>query len=272
MQLQEQLAKSALGERSRPYVDFDHSGGEAAAIPVRFFWSDGIRLAVDWTSAGASALRGRTYSYFSPEFHIGETGHPSALPEVGSIGSLVNTPAFQSIEKLSAASAASTKTKNGATMEKLMNALVEAKLIPSTKLDDAEAAGLVAAALKANAETIAAKDQRIVELEGKIQAAQQAEAETLVASAVRAGKVKDEPAIRGHWVSAILKDKVAASAMLEGIEAKAKAAKPLDADGEGDTQEDEATKLRASLTKETDPAKRGAICAKLKKMRDASAN
>jgi phage I-like protein len=70
--LQRLLAEARERKRSRPFIDFDHQGKEAAAIPVKFIWDEGIRLEVEWTSAGREAIAGRTYSYFSPEFILGD--------------------------------------------------------------------------------------------------------------------------------------------------------------------------------------------------------
>ena len=97
------IAKAGQGQGSFPYVDFDHKGGKSAAIPRRFFWKDGVRLALEWTKAGKEAIEGKNYQYFSPELIINrETGEVVGLGDAGAIGGLVNTPAFQSIERISA--------------------------------------------------------------------------------------------------------------------------------------------------------------------------
>ncbi|TXH52746.1 MAG: hypothetical protein E6Q97_15115 [Desulfurellales bacterium] len=232
-QLQEQLSLAADGKASRPFIDFDHEGKEAAAIPVEFYWQDGIRLKVEWTAEGSEALRGRVYSYFSPEFILGDDGHPSSLPEVGPIGALVNTPAFQDIERL----AASRKTPEGSaskhkepTMEKLMGALVEAKLIPSAKLDDETATASIKANLAKCAEDQKAqvdeKDKMIAELTAKVSAleataaeAAKAAANAMVDEAVKCGRIKDDATLKAKWVESILRDRDGAKAMLDAIEA-----------------------------------------------------
>jgi phage I-like protein len=96
--------KKLLGQNVRPFVDFDHAGGAAAAIPKRFFWTEaeGVMLELDWTNAGKTAVSGRDYSYFSPTFLVSEAGDPSGLPSSGAIGSLVNNPAFRSIRRIAA--------------------------------------------------------------------------------------------------------------------------------------------------------------------------
>jgi phage I-like protein len=55
-----------LSENVRPFLDFDHEGRTAAAIPRRFFWKpgEGVMLEIDWTGAGKAAISGRDYSYF----------------------------------------------------------------------------------------------------------------------------------------------------------------------------------------------------------------
>lgn len=106
-QLQAARTLADSGKASRPYIDFDHARGEAAAIPTEFFWQDGIRLRIEWTAAGATAVSGRVYSYFSPEFFADKSGRVTAIPAVGPIGALVNTPAFQEIERIAASLTAS---------------------------------------------------------------------------------------------------------------------------------------------------------------------
>jgi Mu-like prophage I protein len=102
--LQADLQKLLQDNAPRPFIDFDHAGGQAAAIPRRFSWQEGqgVMLNLEWTSAGESAIAGRNYSYFSPCFLIDETGDPSALPQTGAIGSLVNNPAFRNLARIAA--------------------------------------------------------------------------------------------------------------------------------------------------------------------------
>jgi hypothetical protein len=125
--LQTWLSEAEAGKVSRPFVDFDHEGKAAAAIPTRFFWDDGLRLEVEWTKAGSEALEGRNYSYFSPEIMIDrETGQFTGLPNSGAIGSLVNTPAFQTIQRLAAAST-NPKPKSQMDLEQALQKLAAAE-------------------------------------------------------------------------------------------------------------------------------------------------
>ncbi len=103
-QLKQAIADAAEGKASRPFVDFQHEGGRAAAIPTGFSWnaSKGIMLHLDWTASGRAAIEGRDFSYFSPEW-VQSGEEPSSLALPGPVGGLVNTPAFQNLGKIAAA-------------------------------------------------------------------------------------------------------------------------------------------------------------------------
>lgn len=153
-QLQAQIAKAAAGEASRPFIDFNHAGADAAAIPVRFFWDDGIRLAVEWTAKGLEALKGRVFSYFSPEFIL--DGESVSLPDVGPIGGLVNTPAYQTIERLTAKMPETPENPNkGTPVKELLEMLVEAGMLPADKTEMKPEE--VVAALKAKFDGVSAE-------------------------------------------------------------------------------------------------------------------
>jgi hypothetical protein len=93
-----------LSENVRPFIDFNHSEGAAAAIPKRFFWKDGegVMLELDWTGAGKTAVAGRDFSHFSATFTLSKDGDAINLPPSGPVGSLVNNPAFRSGKRLMA--------------------------------------------------------------------------------------------------------------------------------------------------------------------------
>lgn len=233
-QLQARLQASESGKASRPFIDFDHRGERAAGIPKKFFWENGIRCEIDWTAAGKAALEGREYAYFSPEAYLDDGGHPVGIAATGPIGGLVNTPAFQTIQKLSASQAEQPKEN----MNMLLKALVAAGLIPSAGLDDETAAGMVADRLKAMssenasklAEALKAKGDAEAEnkaLVAKIAAQEKASAEAVVSAAVAAGKIKDDVAIRAHWVKSMLAAPTETKAMLDAIpETRAKVPPP----------------------------------------------
>ena len=133
------IEEAEKGKVSRPFIDFDHEGKMAAAIPVKFFWDDGIRLEVEWTDAGREAIEGRNYSYFSPEMMVDwETGQILGLPNSGAIGSLVNTPAFQNIERLAAASSQLNQQNRNMENEELQQQLIAAEVkVVATEKDKA---------------------------------------------------------------------------------------------------------------------------------------
>jgi len=204
-QLQRLLAEAQAGTRSRPFIDFDHAGREAAAIPLRFLWDDGIRLEIEWTSAGRNAVAGRTYSYFSPEFILSDDGRPESLPSPGSIGSLVNTPAFQRIQRLAAANQTQQTSMNA-----LLKAAVAKGFVPTgVEAEDAAADHFlkrVEASEKAEKENATLKAQ-LGELERKQEAAEEQrkiDAEEEVDAAIKAGSC--HPDARDIIVKAILSD------------------------------------------------------------------
>lgn len=172
-QLQAARALADAGKASRPYIDFDHASGEAAAIPTEFFWQHGIRLRIEWTTAGAEAVSGRVYSYFSPEFLTDKSGKVTAIPAVGPIGALVNTPAFQQIERIAAS----------LTAQKTMQSIAKALGLPETateadilaKIAELTGAASSAAASAAEVNTLKAS------LEQKAKEAADAEAKVLAA-------------------------------------------------------------------------------------------
>lgn len=115
-------------------------------------------------------------------------------------------------------------------MEKLMGALVEAKLIPSAKLDDETATASIKANLAKCAEDQKAqvdeKDKMIAELTAKVSAleataaeAAKAAANAMVDEAVKCGRIKDDATLKAKWVESILRDRDGAKAMLDAIEA-----------------------------------------------------
>jgi hypothetical protein len=122
--LQAWLEEAESGKVSRPFIDFDHEGKIAAALPKRFYWDNGLRLEVEWTEAGRQAIEGRNYSYFSPEvFMDRKTGKIVGLPPIGPIGALTNTPAFQTIQRLAAASPNLTNKTNQMDIKELQDKL-----------------------------------------------------------------------------------------------------------------------------------------------------
>lgn len=106
--LVEKLAAADAGQKAAPCGLFDHRDGAACLHPKRFTWDDerGVLLEAEWTQAGKAAVEGRDYLYWSPTFRRHkESGRVVGLQAGVEVGSLVNNPAFESIEPVAAAAA-----------------------------------------------------------------------------------------------------------------------------------------------------------------------
>lgn len=101
--LQKDLSRRQA-QNVRPWIDFEHKGGAAAALPKAFRYEPGrgVILELEWTDAGRRAIEGKDFSYFSPVFFLSDDGTPDGLPEKGAIGGLVNEPAFREIPRIAA--------------------------------------------------------------------------------------------------------------------------------------------------------------------------
>lgn len=101
--------EAKLSSGTRPVGYFDHSVGAASYIPKSFEWDDdkGVVLNLDrWTGRGESDVESLNYGYHSPYFlHSSATGEIVGLvPDSAEVGSLVNEPAFETIERIAASS------------------------------------------------------------------------------------------------------------------------------------------------------------------------
>lgn len=97
--------ESKLSRNVKPVVYYDHKRGPVAFQPSRFEWDEekGIVLCGSWTSGGKKSVEGGDYAYFSPAFLLSKTGEVAGLPRDIEVGSLVNDPAFEEIERIAAA-------------------------------------------------------------------------------------------------------------------------------------------------------------------------
>lgn len=192
--------QSRQSKNVRPFAGFDHKAGPASFIPKEFRYESGVGLMLDveWTQAGKNAVEGKDYSYFSPAFLL-RNGIPAGLPKHGEIGSLVNEPAFEAMEKIAA-------SHNNNIMENIQP-LIDLGLVPADTAPELaiELAQAALAKLKADAaENVQAAANHTAELE-TVTAARDSlanEVETLKASLA---KVDDEAA-----------DKAVAEAVLAG--------------------------------------------------------
>jgi phage I-like protein len=216
--LQASLEKR-LKKNVRPFGGFDHQEGKASFIPKAFRYEAGrgLILAVEWTRAGREAIEGKDYSYFSPSFITakGKTA-PIGLPDYGEIGSLVNEPAFEAIERIAASHQDSELMEK---LEQLQAALVAAKIVTEEQSKDlpklvecisanfeevkkSEIASAVAEATKDAPEKselekeLGALKEKLATTEGNLKTATEAlaakrtaEAEDAIAEAVKAGRI-----------------------------------------------------------------------------------
>jgi phage I-like protein len=229
---------SRLARNVRPFAGFDHVAGPASFLPKEFRYEPGTGLVLDveWTSAGKAAIEGKDYSYFSPNFLL-MNGIPSGLAGHGEIGSLVNEPAFEAMEKI----AASHQTN---TMD--IKQLVELGLVPEGQ-DPASAMEVAKAALAtlreesvaaAHAETIQAQldaavaekdaaEGQVADLTKKVEdlttaadAAEDSSIEATIADAVTAGRIAaQDDTSKAFWRKSIKADK-AAIAILHALPTK----------------------------------------------------
>ena len=109
--LQHYRDKAARSEGDLPFFDFNHNDAEASAHPLQMYWAGddprqgGIRARLQWTGAGADAIRRRTFRRFSPEFLTDDNKN---VIGVGiNMGGLVNRAAFRNIQPIWSRDAAS---------------------------------------------------------------------------------------------------------------------------------------------------------------------
>lgn len=181
----------------RPWMDFEHKEGKASALTKGFRYEPGkgIMLDLEWTGAGAEAVRAKDYSYFSPTFLVDDDNVPAGLPARGPLGALVNEPAFRKMEKIAASDAAKTQPQKTSTMSKL----ILAALAITSEGEEAEAQAVKAieamnAKISDQEKIIEAKDGEISTLTAKVQEHNKARATALVEAAVADGRIapKDE--------------------------------------------------------------------------------
>lgn len=122
-----ELARHRASGPHRPYFDFDHQDLAASAWPVDFVWREtpepGVYAVVEWSEAGAAAVRGKTHQGFSPCLYdeVVPDGRPARVLGLPlNMGGLVNNPAFRRNRRLFA------KNTQERTMKPKLIALVAA--------------------------------------------------------------------------------------------------------------------------------------------------
>lgn len=157
--------QSGLEERlgrkkgARPNTDFDHEGkGKASSLPQKFSYVDGegLFLHIDWTAAGRSAIEGKDYSYFSPDFLLGADGVPTGIPMRGPIGTLTNDPAFETIQRIAASDAGDQHQQPERNMSDILKDIGLLSANEAAKEDAQTVAAKRVTALKAEPDTVRA--------------------------------------------------------------------------------------------------------------------
>jgi phage I-like protein len=181
---------AAHNTRQRPYFDFDHEDGPAAAWPKAFVWQDapepGIYAKVEWSDVGQASILGKRYRAFSPQFFASDD-EPARIAGAGlNMGGLVNNPAFKALTPLWA-------KNTGDTMPETQTPVVTAQSVDTTQQD--------------NAAQIAAKDAEISTLRNEIKARRKADADKAVKTAVARGAIPAaDETVKAKWANLIESD------------------------------------------------------------------
>ena len=107
--------EAKLSSNVKPVGLYDHEMGPASYKPGRFVWNEekGVVLELEgWTEKGRTDVEGGNYGYHSPRFRRDKgTGEIlGLLPESIEVGSLVNDPAFDDIERIAASPSGASTT------------------------------------------------------------------------------------------------------------------------------------------------------------------
>ncbi len=125
---------------------------------------------------------------------------------------------------------ASTNQPNANTqMKKLLQALVDAKLIASADVNEDTAVAQFVAAFAGITSSVTDATAQVTDLTAKLtdatkklEASAKATAEGAVAAAVQSGRIKDDADLRAKWIAAYIRDEAGTKALLESLpEAKA---------------------------------------------------
>jgi phage I-like protein len=216
--LQAQLTKAADGKDDRPFFDFNHEDREAAAWPTEFYWAGddpktgGVRAKVEWSGAGQTAVKEKTFRRFSPTFIPDDQG--KVIGSETNMGGLVNRAAFKSIQPLFAKgeNQSSLITNPPSSMQSMIKSKLHAlKVIDSVDASDESAAQAVEA--KFNQLTT-----RIADLEAEQTAAVKARATAQVEAAINAGRLAPADAdAKAFWTEALLRDETKAVKALDAL-------------------------------------------------------
>lgn len=214
--LQAHLTKATEGNDDRPFFDFNHEDREAAAWPTEFYWagddlkSGGVRAKIEWSGAGQTAVKEKTFRRFSPTFIPDDQG--KVISSETNMGGLVNRAAFKSIAPLFA------KDSDTSASMKIQAKLHALKIIDSVDASEDAAAAAIEAKFNELTTTNEQLTARVITLESEQATAIQARATSQVEAAVNAGRIApaDEDA-KGFWQEALIRDEAKAVKALDAL-------------------------------------------------------
>jgi hypothetical protein len=179
-QLQHLRSTAAAGRDAQPYGDFNHKDEGRSYIPKRFWWagddekSGGVRADVEWTGAGAKAVREGELCCNSPSWRLNKVTK-AFLGITHNVGGLVPRSAFHSIQAFAKADGpAPISDRNGGPGSHQQENKTKTKMTPEQERQLADIATAVAkfntrldemstAMAKATTETT-----KIVSIEGEL--------------------------------------------------------------------------------------------------------
>lgn len=215
-ELAEMVKSSHAGKSAAPRADYGHNrSGPNSGKPLIFYWEEGrgIMLKIGWTRAATEAIRGGEWSYWSPQFRF--SGDPDGVVELEglsgiSVGGLVNDPAFETMEPVTAAkilpggdsSGTNKHEETNMNYTKIIGVLVALGALSQAQADADDGPALEAwiKQMKGDAEALRAEAEALRAEAGK---ARVAHAERLVSAAVQTGRLPDQAESRAFWQAAL---------------------------------------------------------------------
>lgn len=207
--IQRMRASAASGKGDLPYIDFNHEDGAASAEVLGAFWggdhpqTGGIRIKVAWSSAGADAIKGKTFRRFSPNWFL----HPTDPKPVGvpvNLGGLVNRAAFEQIQAV--AKGGETKTHMTEEEKTELAQVIASATAPLVKRLESLEGQLASAKADTTAvdPKVASLEARLAAIEGTNRTAALASAKAKVDMHVAAGRLAPQDATsQDFWVQTI---------------------------------------------------------------------
>ncbi|WPJ95250.1 phage protease [Coraliomargarita algicola] len=218
--LQNQLTKSTEGIDDRPFFDFNHEDREAAAWPTEFYWAGddpktgGVRAKIEWSGAGQSAVKEKTFRRFSPTFIPDDQG--KVIGSETNMGGLVNRAAFKSIQSLFAKGNPGSQVSEPASSVSVSIMKITAKLHALKIIDSVEASEDVMAQAIEDKFTELETENR--ELKNRIEDAIKARATSQVEAALKAGRLAPaDTDAKAFWQEALIRDEAKAVKALEAL-------------------------------------------------------